>query len=179
MQTLAKGLVFWVNIYQDIEEMVKSCTPFQCNQHINLKEPLTPHNTQQKPDNKLGCDLSFENNSSYLLLSDYYSKFPLVWKLNNIRSDKTIAHLKSMFEEHGIASKRVTGNDTQFTSALFQEFCETYGFKYTKPTFSSCPTQACHCRQMVTLTPTSKQGKIGQRAYVDVQRSFHVNSDVT
>lgn len=63
-----------------------------------------------------------------MLLSDYYSKFPLVRKLNNIWSDTTIAHLKSIFEEHGIPDKFVTGNDTQFTSVLFQEFSSTYHF---------------------------------------------------
>jgi len=97
---------------------------------MNLKEPLMPHDIPQKPWHTLGCDLFFWNNLSYLLLSDYYSKFPLVRKLNNIQSDTTIAHLKSIFEEHGIPNKLVTGNDTQFTSALFQEFCSTYGFTH-------------------------------------------------
>ena len=124
----AKGSVFWVNINRDIEEMVKSCAPCQQNQKLNLKEPLMPHDIPQKPWHTLGCDIFFWDNSPYLLLSDYYSKFPLVRKLNNIRSDTTIAHLKSIFEEHGIPNKLVTGNDTQFTSALFQEFCSTYGF---------------------------------------------------
>ena len=126
----AKGSVFWVNINRDIEDMVKSCAPCQRNQQMNLKEFLMPHEIPQKPWHTLGCDLFFWNNSSYLLLSDYYSKFSLVRKLNNIRSDTTIAHQKSIFEEHGIPSKLVTGNDTQFTSALFQEFRETYGFNH-------------------------------------------------
>ena len=179
MQTLAEGSV-WVNIDRDIEEMVKSCAPFSCNQHINLKEPLKPHNIPQKPDNKLGCDLSFENNLSNLLLSDYYSKFPLVWKLNNIRSDKTIAHLKSIFEEHGIPSKLDTGNDTQFTSALFQEFRETCGFKYTKPTFPPYPNQACHCLQMVTLTPSSKKGKINRNhSMISLPRTYQPHTLMT
>ena len=91
-----------------------------------------PHDIPQKPWHTLGCDLFFWNNSPYLLLSDYYSKFPLVRKLNIIRSDTTIAHLKSIFEEHGIPNKLVTGNDTQFTSALFQEICSTYGFIHVK-----------------------------------------------
>ena len=126
----AKGSVFWVNINRDIEGMVKSCSPCQHNQNMNLKEPLISHCIPQKPWYTLGCDLFFWNNSPYLLLSDYYSKFPLVRKLNNIRSDTTIAHLKSIFEEHGIPNKLVTGNDTQFTSALFQEFYSTYGFTH-------------------------------------------------
>ena len=107
--------------------MVKSCAPCQHNQKLNLKEPLMPYAIPQKPWHTLGCDIFFWNNSPYLLLSDYYSKFPLVRKLSNIRSDTTIAHLKFIFEEHGIPNKLVTGNDTQFTSALFQEFCSTYG----------------------------------------------------
>ena len=110
--------------------MVKSCAPCQRYQRMNLKVPLMPHDIPQKPSHTLGCDLFFWNNSSYLLLSDYCSKFPLARKLNNIRSDMAIPHLKSIFEEHGILSKLVTGNDTQFTSALFQEFRETYGFNH-------------------------------------------------
>lgn len=38
-----KGWVFWANINCDIEVMVKSCTPCQHNQHMNLKKPLIPH----------------------------------------------------------------------------------------------------------------------------------------
>ncbi|XP_014668315.1 PREDICTED: uncharacterized protein K02A2.6-like [Priapulus caudatus] len=126
----AKGSVFWANISKDIEEMVKDCPPCQHNQKANMKEPLMPHDVPPRPWHTLGSDLFFWNNSSYLLVSDYYSKFPLVRKLNNIRSDTTIAHMKSIFDEYGIPSKLVTGNDTQFTSALFQKFSETYGFDH-------------------------------------------------
>ena len=133
----AKGSVFWANINQDIEEMVKRCGPCQHNQSMNVKEPLMPHDIPQKPWHTLGSDLFFWNNSPYLLVADYYSKFPLVRKLDNIRSDTTIAHLKSLFEEHGIPSKLITGNDTQFTSTLFQEFSNAYGFVHvtTSPYF--------------------------------------------
>ena len=133
----AKGSVFWANINQDIGEMVKCCAPCQHNQSMNVKEPLMPHDIPQKPWHTLGSDLFFWNNSPYLLVSDYYSKFPLVRKLNSIRSDTTIAHLKSIFEEHGIPSKLITGNDTQFTSKLFQEFRNAYGFIHvtTSPYF--------------------------------------------
>ena len=134
----AKGSVFWANINHDIEEMVKRCAPCQHNQNMNVKEPLMPHDVPQKPWHTLGSDLFFWNNSPYLLVSDYYSKFPLVRKLNDIRSDTTIAHLKSIFEEHGIPSKLITGNDTQFTSTLFQKFSNAYGFVHvtTSPYFS-------------------------------------------
>lgn len=77
---------------------------------------------------RLGCDIFFWNNSPYLLLSVYYSKFPLMRKLNNVWSDTTIAHLKAILEEHGIPNKLAISNDTQFTSTLFSEFYNAYGF---------------------------------------------------
>ena len=38
--------------------------------------------------------------------------------------------MKSIFEEHGIPSKLVTDNGTQYTSATFQEFSHSYGFAH-------------------------------------------------
>ena len=128
---MAKGSVFWASINADIDEMVKGCAPCQRHQSANVKEPLHPHNVPQRPWHTVGSDLFFWNNSAYLLVCDYYSKFPLVRKLNNIQSNTTIAHLKSIFEEQGIPSKVVTGNDTQFTSAAFQDFSRQYGFTHT------------------------------------------------
>ena len=61
---------------------------------------------------------------------DYYSTFPVVKKLANTQSSTAIAHLKSVFEEHGIPNKFVTGNGPQYSSAAFQEFSHTYGFTY-------------------------------------------------
>lgn len=72
-----------------------------------------PHAFHRNPGTHLDVTYSFGTTHPYLLLSDYYSKFPLMRKLNNIWSDTAIAHLKSIFEEHGIPDKLVTGNDTQ------------------------------------------------------------------
>ena len=126
----AKGSVFWAGINADIENMVKDCNPCQHNQRMNVKEPLIPHDVPPRAWHTLGSDLFFWNNESYLLVSDYYSKFPLVRNLSNIQSNTVIAHMKSIFEEHGIPSKLVTGNDTQFTSSSFQEFSKQYGFEH-------------------------------------------------
>ncbi|XP_028394402.1 uncharacterized protein LOC114518579 [Dendronephthya gigantea] len=57
-------------------------------------------------------------------------KFLLVRKPSNLELSTTIAHLKGIFEEHGIPDTLITGNDTQFMSAAFQEFCRVYGFAH-------------------------------------------------
>ncbi|XP_032230859.1 uncharacterized protein K02A2.6-like [Nematostella vectensis] len=111
--------------------MVKSCAPCQRNARMNTKEPLTPHDVPSKPWHTLGSDLFFWNNAWYLLVADYYSKFPLVRKLNDVRSETVIKHMKSIFEENGIPEKLITGHDTQYTSSIFGDFSKTYGFEHT------------------------------------------------
>ena len=111
--------MFWVNINADIEKMVKRCGPRQRNQSFNVKEALLPHDVPQRPWHTLGSDIFFWNNAAYLLISDYFSKFQLVRQLHNLESSTVISHMKGNFEEHGIPSTLVTGNDTQYTSTAF------------------------------------------------------------
>ena len=55
----------------------------------------------------------------------------MVKKLANTQSSIiVIAHLKSVFEEHGIPSKFVTDNGPQYSSSAFREFSHTYGFTH-------------------------------------------------
>ena len=81
--------------------MVKSCPPCQCHQKLNAKVPLLPHDMPQKAWHTLCSDLFYWNNTYYLLVTDYYSEFPVVKKFANTQSPTVIAHLKSIFEEHG------------------------------------------------------------------------------
>ena len=111
-------------------ELVKTCSPCQRHQKLNAKEPLLPHDVPAKAWHTLGSYIFFWNQTDYLLVVDYYSKFPVVKKFANTQSSTVIAHLKSVFEEHGIPNKFVTGNGPQYSSAAFQEFSHTYGFTH-------------------------------------------------
>jgi hypothetical protein len=126
----AKGSVFWANINRDIEEMVKSCSPCQHHQNLNTKEPLVSHDVPPRPWHTLGSDIFHWNNADYLLVTDYYSKFPVIRKLPNLQSSTVVANLKAIFEEHGIPSKMISDNGTQYTSSTFQEFSCAYGFTH-------------------------------------------------
>jgi len=70
--------VFWANINRDIDELVKTCSPCQGHQKLNAKEPLLPHDVPPKVWHTLGSDIFFWNQTDYLLVVDYYSKFPVV-----------------------------------------------------------------------------------------------------
>ena len=108
--------------------MVKGCVPCQHHQCENVKEPLHPHDVPQRPWHTIGSDLFFWNNSAYLLACDYYSKFPLLRKLNNYPVKHKNCSPK-IFEEHGIPGKIVTGNHTLHSSPPLQ--FKMYGFTHT------------------------------------------------
>ncbi len=133
----AKGSVFWPTINQDIEQMVKECATCQRHQNANQREPLTPHDVPQRPWSVLGVDLFQIEENHYLLVADYYSKFPVVRRLNNLTAQHTIATLKNIFEEHGIPDKLISDNGTNFTAATFQDFSQAWGFEHqtSSPTY--------------------------------------------
>ena len=77
----AKGTLFWANINRDIDELVKTCSPCQRHQKLNAKEPLLPHDVPPKAWHTLGSDIFFWNQTDFLLVVDYYSKYAVVKNL--------------------------------------------------------------------------------------------------
>ncbi|CAB4008641.1 Retrovirus-related Pol poly from transposon [Paramuricea clavata] len=94
------------------------------------KEPLVSHDIPPRPWYTLGSVIFHWNNADYLLVTDYYSKFSVIRKLPNFQSSTVVGNLKAIFEEHGIPSKMISDNGTQYTSSTFQEFSRAYGFTH-------------------------------------------------
>ena len=83
----------------------------------------------------LNKDEIFEHRSHhYLLVADYFRKFPIVRKLSNQMSGHVIDLLKTIFAEYGIPAVVYTDQGTQFTSEEFRAFAVQYS--------SRCSTQA-------------------------------------
>ena len=104
-----------------------TCTQFSKHQ---TKEPLHPHNVPSFPWQKLGTDLFNYQGAQYLLVTDYYSKYPIVRKLNSTTSATVINHLKSVFAEHRIPETLVSDNGPQYSSQEFAAFCEHWSIDH-------------------------------------------------
>ena len=126
----AKGSVFWPGIYKDIKSLVASCSSYQENQRSQTKEPMIPMDLPPHQWHTLGSDLFLFNQSWYVIITDYYSKFPFVRKLPGL-SVKHVEAFKSVLSEQGIPVNLVCDNGKQFDSAEFRSFAEQYGFKIT------------------------------------------------
>ena len=77
-------------------------------------------------------DLVFQDSHWYVIIADYYSKYPWVKKLEAISSKEVISAHKFCFSEFHIPEEVITDNGKQFTGREDQNFAAKYGFKLTK-----------------------------------------------
>ena len=92
----------------------------------------------------VGKDLFELNKSNYLLVVDYFSKYPEVLQLKSTTSVSVISALKSVFSRHGIPEVVRSDNGPQYSSAEFMSFASSYGFQHlaSSPKFLQSNGQA-------------------------------------
>ena len=127
----ARDCMFWPGISKDIKELTSSCPTCIKYAKQQPKEPLLQYNLPSYPWQMLRSDLFDYHGCQYLLLADYFSKFPVIRKLNTTTSSAIITHLKSIFAEHGIPEELVTDNGPQYSSHEFSKFCSEWGIRHT------------------------------------------------
>ena len=128
---LARSHVYWPGISKDITDMIQSC--LKCREHANqqCKEPLLPYDTPTRPWQYLSSDLFYYNNITYLLICDYYTKFPFVYAMRApITSANIIDRLKTLFAEHGIPDRLLSDNGGHYSSQAFRTFASEWGFDH-------------------------------------------------
>uniref|UniRef100_A0ABM0M1F2 Uncharacterized protein K02A2.6-like n=1 Tax=Saccoglossus kowalevskii TaxID=10224 RepID=A0ABM0M1F2_SACKO len=125
----AKSSVYWPGIYKDIDNLVANCTSCQKFHNLQQKEPIIPTEAPPSPWHTVGADLFYTNNTWYLIIANYYSKFPFIRKLENLRASTIIRLTKVLFAEQGIPESFICDNGSQFTSRDFRNLANQYGFE--------------------------------------------------
>ena len=124
----ARSIMYWPGMGRDIEETISRC--FTCAKYkpANPREPLIPHQIPQRPWSKLGMDIFTFRGKDYLLVVDYYSKYPEVCHLTAKTATCVISHLKTCFARHGIPDAVIADN-MPFGSREFTQFADEWGFE--------------------------------------------------
>ena len=108
-----------------MDSYVKQCP--HCEQYIpQAKEPLITTPLPSHPWERIGIDLFKLNKATYIIVIDYFSRYPEVVKLTSTTSKSVIAALKSMCSCHGKPVLLVSDNGPHFISREMQEFAEQY-----------------------------------------------------
>lgn len=73
-----------------------------------------------RPWEKLGSDIFRFNGANYLIIVDYYSRFPIIRPLNDTSASTISSHLTSLFPEYGLPSELTADFGSQFVSEMFK-----------------------------------------------------------
>lgn len=96
------------------------------------------------PWQMIGSDLFVLKGDTYLLVVDYYSRFPEVIKLSSTVSTSIIAALKTLFARYGIPEILRSDNGPQYSSEEFAQFMKSYSVQHitSSPKFPQSNGQA-------------------------------------
>ena len=129
VQENAKQHMYWIGIDVDIEDYTKRCQ--ECIKRSQVaKEPLQPHDIPEDPWRKLGIDYFTFDGNSYVLICDYFSKFPFLYRAKtsfwSLRD-----HLIDLFSIEGYPDEIVSDNGSPFQSKEFAKFLSGLHIKHT------------------------------------------------
>lgn len=125
----AQQSVWWLGLSAQITKLVSNCETCLKYQQLH-PEPMIPSELPKRPWQKVGADMFYWENDSYLLVVDYYSRYIEIMKTSITTSAGIINGLKSIFARHGVPDFLISDNGPQFSSASFSSFATDYDFRH-------------------------------------------------
>ena len=116
----APNTLYWPRMSTKLKEYVSKCDVCLAHQSAPSKEPLLPHEMVARPWSKVAADLCELDGRTLLVVTDYYSNFIEVARLNSATSRSVIKDMKDVFARYGIPDVLVTDNGAQFASVNLQ-----------------------------------------------------------
>ena len=162
-QLRAKKDVFWPNINKDIERMCKDCDVCREHQPSQQHQPLLQTEVPSKPWCTIGTDLFQLGEDQYLILVDYYSKFPLVDKLPKPATSETVA---SITAKHcaifGIPNIIRSDNGPHYVGQAYKDFTNKWGITHITSSPRYPRSNGFVERQIQTVKAILKKAKQAQ-----------------
>ena len=124
----ARQSVFWPGINKAIDHMIQRCSACLEYSRQQQREPMIPHSVPDRPWQVVGMDHFYFNGQDYLLLVDYFSKYPEVAQVSRKTAAATINKTKEILARHGKPEKIVADN-MPFNSREFRLFSKEWNIK--------------------------------------------------
>ena len=119
---LARMCVYWPGMEADLTDYIKRC--LMCIENSNLPvETLHPHEVPPGHWVKLGMYFFQDHHGEkYLIIADYFNKFPHVFPVASAHHFKTINHLCELFTAEGVPPIVMSNNGPLFNGDEFKRF---------------------------------------------------------
>ena len=126
----AREALYWPGMTSHIRNHVQKCSICRDYDNKQQKEPLLAHEVPPRPWAKVGADLLKFRGRDYLIVTDYYSNFWEIDRLQATTSDDVIRKMKQHFSRYGILEVLISDNGTQFTSREFRSFTKQWEIQH-------------------------------------------------
>ena len=131
MKSLARMVVWWPGMDQEIEEKVRSCHDCQRDRPAPAPAPLHPWEYPSRPWARVHIDLAGPFlGHMFMVLIDAHSKWLEVIPLSSTTSGGIIENLRMIFARLGLPETLVSDNAPYFSSREFEEFLRRNGIKH-------------------------------------------------
>ena len=159
----ARSCVYWKSINKDIDDIVRKCDACQRLQKRQAHDPLMQHELPTPPWQIVGTDLFAKREDTYLLICDYYSKFPFVYRIEGkVTSDRIISKMSEVFAENGSPSKVVSDNGGHYSSQAFRNFAAEWCFDHVTSSPHFPQSNGFIERQVQTVKYTLKKAAMSR-----------------
>ena len=121
MKSIARSIIWYPKLDDDIENLVKSCKECQINAS-KPKKTFVNWQVPKRPWSRVHIDHFFLDNHICLVAADTLSRYIEVEIVKNVSAEETIEALRMIFSRNGICDVIVSDNATSFTAQTVQEF---------------------------------------------------------
>ena len=118
-----------------------------------------PHEIPTRPWQTVGTDIFHYNSDDFLIMCDYYSKFPFIKKLAKMDSQTVVDCTKSVFAEQGIPERVISDNGRQYDCATYRQFAKDWGFDHVTSSPHYARSNGFVERQIQTVKMTLTKAK--------------------
>ena len=122
----AREFVFWININNDLKELVEKCDLCQSQQNSTAIVQKYVSDIPPHPWHTLGSDLFYFQRIDFLVIVDYFSRYLIVRKIPNSTSSAVIKELGMIFSEFGKPQIFRSDNGPCYLSQEFRFFMQNW-----------------------------------------------------
>ncbi|PFX34153.1 Transposon Tf2-9 polyprotein [Stylophora pistillata] len=151
----SKALTPSLENYAQMEKEMLAIVFGTCQQHqrSNQREPLIPQEVPERAWATVAADIFYYKGKDYLLVVDYFSKYPEVARLSGKNSEAVILAMKDMFARHGILERLIADN-MPFNTVKFKDFAKFRNSPISG--MNESPAELLMSRKLRTRLPISK-----------------------
>ena len=159
MQLRALETVYWSRIKKYMLKHYQSCKTCIKYSKSQRSEPLQSRPTPEVPWHTVATDLFKTKNSKYLLIVDYYSRFPILRKLGSTMSRVLVQEMKEVFAKLGVPNVIVSDGRPQYTSTEFRDFTKHWQIEHRVSSPRDGMAEHCVQTMKASLIKTIEEGE--------------------